>query len=210
MYKRQVVSSEPAVCAAADLLVLPGSRATVSDLAWMRSRGLDAVVAARHDAGRPTLGICGGFEMLAGTIDDDVESGAGLVRGLGVLPVDVRFAADKVTRRSTHQWRGLDVPGYEIHHGVCLPTGPAEPFLDGVAVGATFGTMLHGALEGDAFRLAFLAEVADLAGRDWRPSARCSRRGSAFTAARRTGRGKGSSARTSTMPKRPAGSLGSG
>ena len=168
------VTTDPAVCAAADLLVLPGSRSTVDDLAWLRARGLAEVVAARHAAGRPTLGICGGYEMLAGTIHDEVESGVGSVPGLGVLPVDVTFGP-KTTARTTHRWGGLEVTGYEIHHGVCAPTpgGPrdSEPFLDGVAVGATFGTMLHGALEDDAFRGAFLTRVASLAGSGWRPDA---------------------------------------
>ncbi len=168
---RVTVTTSPVACAASDLLVLPGSRATVADLRWLRDRGLDAAVAARHAAGRPTLGICGGYEMLARTIEDDVESGEGVVAGLGVLPVDVRFAAAKVSTQATYRWAGLEVGGYEIHHGVCVPTGPVEPFLDGCSSGATYGTMLHGALEDDAFRAAFLTRVAELTGRPWRPAA---------------------------------------
>ena len=70
----------------ADLVVLPGSRATVADLAWLRERGLDAAITARARAGRPVLGICGGYQMLADRIDDRVESRLGLVNGLGLLP----------------------------------------------------------------------------------------------------------------------------
>lgn len=167
------VTTDAAACEAADLLVLPGTRATVDDLAWLRDRGIGEVVARRDAAGRPTLGICGGYEMLAATLDDPVESGAGEVAGLGVLPVRVRFTDAKVTARATHRWAGLDVAGYEIHHGRCdaLPDAapPPEPFLDGYRSGATFGTMLHGAFEDDAFRAAFLAEAAALAGSPWRP-----------------------------------------
>ncbi len=166
-----VVTADAGVAASADLLVLPGTRATVHDLGWLRDRGLATVVAQRHAAGRPTLGICGGYEMLAETIDDPVESGAGAVAGLGVLPVTVAFADEKITGRPTHRWAGLPVTGYEIHHGVCTPREGArvEPFLDGCRVGPTFGTMLHGALEDDAFRAAFLSEVARTTGSGWRP-----------------------------------------
>jgi len=164
------VTTDPAVAASADLLVLPGSRSTVGDLAWLRARGLDAVVHARHAAGLPPLGVCGGYELLAGALPAEVESGAGSVPGLGVLPVDVVFG-EKTTARTTHRWAGLEVEGYEIHHGHCTPTAPADGFLDGCRVGATFGTMLHGALEDDAFRHAFLGHVASLAGRVWQPDA---------------------------------------
>lgn len=163
-----VVTADPQVAASADLLVLPGTRATVADLAWLRARGLADAVAARHAAGRPTLGLCGGYQMLARTIDDDVESGAGRVSGLGLLPVDVTFGP-KVLGRPTHTWRGLDVAGYEIHHGVCREYEAAEAFLGGVRVGATHGTLLHGAFENDAFRRAFLGAVAAATGSDWVP-----------------------------------------
>lgn len=165
------VSTDPDACAAADLLVLPGSRSTVTDLAWLRARGMAAVVRARHEAGRPTLGICGGYEMLAVTIDDEVESGAGTVPGLGVLPVEVTFGP-KITARSRFAWREHQVDGYEIHHGACRITGPVdEDFLDGVRVGATCGTLLHGALEDDGFRNAFLGWVAQTTGSAWVPDA---------------------------------------
>ncbi len=165
------VTADPAVCESADLLVLPGTRSTVADLAWLRERGIAAAVVARHSRGRPTLGICGGHQMLATTIDDEVESGAGSVPGLGLLPVRVGFTDAKVTRRAVHRWGALTVTGYEIHHGHCrlLPDADAEPFLGGYRSGATFGTMLHGAFEDDAFRTAFLTFVADLAGSRWRP-----------------------------------------
>jgi adenosylcobyric acid synthase len=164
----------PAELADADLVVLPGSRATVADLAWLRERGLAAAIADRARGGRPVLGICGGYQMLAGRIDDPVESRLGEVEGLGLLPVRVRFGADKKLGRPAGRALGAPVAGYEIHHGVAEVTDPSgrgsEPFLDGCRSGAVWGTSWHGALENDQFRRAFLAEVAALAGRDFTPA----------------------------------------
>ena len=163
-------ATSPADLADADLVVLPGSRATVADLAWLRDRGLAAAVAERARAGCPVLGICGGYQMLAGQIDDPVESGRGTVDGLGLLPVRVRFGAEKILGRPRGRALGAPVAGYEIHHGVAEVTDPAaESFLDGCRRGAIWGTSWHGVLENDEFRRAFLAEVAALAGRDFTP-----------------------------------------
>ena len=87
--------TRPAGLESADLAVLPGTRSTVADLAWLRARGLDVALQRRAAAGRPVLGICGGYQMLAAEIVDDVESRAGAVPGLGLLPVRVRFAPEK-------------------------------------------------------------------------------------------------------------------
>jgi adenosylcobyric acid synthase len=163
-------ATTPEELADADLVVLPGTRATVADLGWLRATGLaDAVV--RHAAtGRAVLGVCGGHQMLARTITDDVESRAGTVPGLGLLPADVRFAREKTLGRPEGTAFGQPVRGYEIHHGVVTvdwlsSDPPAEPFLDGARAGSVFGTTWHGALEVDGFRRAFLAEVARVAGR---------------------------------------------
>ncbi len=179
-----LVTDDPRDCAAADLLVLPGTRSTVGDLAWLRERGIADVVERRATAGRPVLGICGGYQMLAGTLSDDVESGSGTVPGLGLLPVDVRFGKDKVLRRPSGTWRGHPVSGYEIHHGKVVLEGwspflrpnlggqygwTPEPFLGGWRVGQVWGTLWHGALECDDFRRNWLAEVAAGTGRQWRP-----------------------------------------
>ncbi|HEX8092753.1 cobyric acid synthase [Jatrophihabitans sp.] len=165
----------PAEVAAADLAVLPGSRATVADLAWLRDQGLTAALAGRAEQGRPVLGICGGYQMLARTIVDEVESGAGAVRGLGLLPVMVRFQQEKILGRPTGTALGAEVTtGYEIHHGISslLPSqsSDAEPFLDGYRVGAVWGTTWHGAFDSDEFRRRFLSQAAELAGRDFTPA----------------------------------------
>ncbi len=159
----------PADLLDAHLVVVPGTRATVSDLAWLRSRGLADALVDRAAAGRPVLGICGGYQMLAREIRDDVESRAGVVRGLGLLPGDVVFAPEKTVGRVRGEAYGHPVTGYEIHHGVVRVDAGAEPFLDGCRSGAVWGTTWHGALESDAFRRAFLGEVAAVAGTDWRP-----------------------------------------
>lgn len=164
------LTADPDTVAAADVVVLPGSRATVDDLAWLRARGLDTALAARAAAGKPVLGICGGYQMLAESIVDDVESGAGEVPGLGLLPARVTFAEEKVLARPAGEWRGTRVDAYEIHHGSVTATAPLESFLDGYRVGAVWGTLWHGAFENDAFRRAWLAEAAAQAGVAWTPS----------------------------------------
>jgi adenosylcobyric acid synthase len=161
-------ATSPAELADADLVVLPGTRATVADLGWLRERGLAAAVTERARRGRPVLGICGGYQMLASEIDDPVESGAGVVAGLGLLPVRVTFGADKVLARPSGTGYGAEVRGYEIHHGVAeVAEGRAEPFPGGCRTVAVWGTTWHGTLESDEFRRAFLTEVAALAGRDF-------------------------------------------
>ncbi|BCJ34416.1 hypothetical protein Athai_19190 [Actinocatenispora thailandica] len=159
----------------ADLIVLPGSKATVADLEWLRERGLDAPIRAHAAAGRPVLGLCGGYQMLGALIDDPVESGRGQVDGLGLLPVHVRFVADKKLGRVAGTALAAPVRGYEIHHGraevgydahVTPLITDAAGAPEGCRSGAVFGTHWHGAFDGNEFRRAFLAEVARLAGRD--------------------------------------------
>jgi adenosylcobyric acid synthase len=164
------MTADPDELAAADLVVLPGSRSTLTDLQWMRSHGLDVAVLERARHRRPVLGICGGYQMLARTITDDVESGAGAVTGLGLLPADVRFAREKTLGRPSGEALGEVVHGYEIHHGVVTVDDGAEAFLDGARSGAVSGTTWHGALENDGFRRAFLTEVARTSGRRFVPA----------------------------------------
>ncbi|GIM96957.1 cobyric acid synthase [Paractinoplanes toevensis] len=162
---------EPGDIADADLVVLPGSKATVSDLGWLREHSLDQAIRQHAAAGKPLLGICGGFQMLARRIDDEVESGLGTVDGLGLLPVDIAFAQRKTLARPAGVGLGAPVRGYEIHHGYVV-AGTAEPLLhyadgrpEGAVAGNVFGTHWHGAFENDEFRRRFLVEAARLAGR---------------------------------------------
>lgn len=159
-----VFVSDPRGLDDADLVVLPGTRATIADLTWMRARGMDRAVVAHASAGKPVLGICGGFQMLGTVIRDPdaIEGESGQADGLGLLDVVTTFAADKVLRLSRGEGLGASASGYEIHHGRVTRGGGAEDFPGGARAGSTFGTMWHGALEGDAFRAAFLRDTLDL------------------------------------------------
>ncbi|SOD74484.1 adenosylcobyric acid synthase (glutamine-hydrolysing) [Jatrophihabitans sp. GAS493] len=158
----------PEALSDADLVVIPGTRATVEDLQWLRRRGLDTALARRSAGGGPILGVCGGYQMLAAEIVDEVESRAGTVSGLALLPTRVRFAKTKTLGRPAGTAYGLPVLGYEIHHGITEVYG-GDRFLDGCRVGSVWGTTWHGVLENDQFRRAFLQEVAALTGSSYRP-----------------------------------------
>jgi len=86
-----------------DLIIIPGTKSTLADLHWLRERGLERVIRAARERGTPILGICGGFQMLGRRISDahGVESSAGEMAGLELLPFDTAFAGDKVTRTVT-------------------------------------------------------------------------------------------------------------
>jgi adenosylcobyric acid synthase len=166
----------PADVERADLVLVPGTKATVEDLERLRAGGLDAALARRAAAGDPILGVCGGYQMLGEAIEDEVESRRGTVAGLGLLPVRTRFAPGKHLRRvagTVALAGGAPATGYEIRHGepsrhggeAMIDDGSAEG--EGCAVGAVLGTSWHGLLEGDAVRRGLLAWVAARRGRRW-------------------------------------------
>lgn len=159
-------ATEASRLADADLVVLPGTRATVSDLAWLHRTGLaDAVVAHAH-AGRPVLGICGGYQMLGATIADPDGVEGGDATGLGLLDLDIVFERRKHLARPRGVAWGEDVHGYEIHHGRVVRSGDPE-LIDGEGsdAGAVVGTHWHGLLENDGFRRLLLTRVAEQTGR---------------------------------------------
>jgi adenosylcobyric acid synthase len=161
----------PADVERADLVILPGTKATVEDLRRLEADGLDR---ALRERGGPILGICGGYQMLGTEIEDAVESGAGRVEGLGRLPVRTVFAHQKLLRQVTGTTRdGLPATGYEIRHGRVTRDG-GEPWIgdEGCVAGDVIGTSWHGLLEGDAVRRALLRWVAERRGRDWVPGTR--------------------------------------
>lgn len=156
-----------------DLVILPGTRATTDDLAWLRARGFEDALLRRVAQGRAVLGLCGGYQMLGRTIVDEVESSAGRVEGLGLLPVHTEFRREKVlTRTHAELDDGATVVGYEIHHGRVRVDGGAPLFADeGCAQGPVAGTLWHGLFENDQWRRAFLLDVARAAGRHFVPDA---------------------------------------
>jgi adenosylcobyric acid synthase len=157
--------------------VLPGTRATVADLAWLRAQKLESVIKDRAKRGQPVLGLCGGYQMLGARIVDPVESGyPEPVEALGLLPVVTAFMTSKVLGRPSGTapiFGDVAVSGYEIHHGRMMPYD-GEPLIkrddgddEGLRVGSVMGTVWHGALENDDFRRAVLNWVAELTGRDF-------------------------------------------
>jgi adenosylcobyric acid synthase len=170
--------THPAALGDPDLVILPGTKATVDDLAWLRSRGLDAAVAALAPS-TTVLGICGGYQMLGRTIDDPVESGAGAVEGLRRLPVATRFEPTKITRSRRGVALGCPVSGYQIHHGRTASEVPwvtlddewgRQPEGAADVDTAVFGTSLHGLFESDGFRTTFLDAVATRRHKSLKPS----------------------------------------
>jgi adenosylcobyric acid synthase len=174
-----------------DLIVLPGTKSTVSDLEWLRASGLLDMIRTRREARTPpvVLGICGGLQMLGHTIEDPVgvESPAPLVRGLGWLPLATEFRVKKTTRQRVGSGpTGSVVRGYEIRHGRTRPLEGWEEWLslDDASPGAAdpdvasatdrsgqiFGTSLHGLFEEDRFREEFLSGVAAARGKHWKSS----------------------------------------
>ncbi|HET7272982.1 MAG TPA: cobyric acid synthase, partial [Rubrobacter sp.] len=162
---------------AADLAVLPGTKATVDDLKLLRTRGLDHAFAERARRGMPTLGICGGYQMLGGRITDGVESAEAEAMGLGILPIETFFEEEKVLGRTegrASRFGDSEVSGYEIHHGRVRRRGGEPLFEDGddtegCLTGTILGTSWHGVLESDGFRRALLLWVAGERGLDWWP-----------------------------------------
>jgi adenosylcobyric acid synthase len=156
----------------AALVVLPGTKATIADLAFLRAQGWDVDLQAHVRRGGRVLGICGGYQMLGRTISDPagVEGVAGTVDGLGLLPVDTVIDADKRTRPISG-WLvhgGGAFAGYEIHAGVTTVDRAAAPllrFADGSPDGAVAhdrriaGCYVHGLFDHPQARACLLAEI---------------------------------------------------
>jgi adenosylcobyric acid synthase len=153
-------AGDAADLADADVVVIPGSKATVADLAWLRERGLADAIVAHARLGKPVLGVCGGFQMLCQGIDDTVESRAGRVDGLGLFDADIEFASEKVLRH--HE---APMYGYEIHHGRLSRSTEDDWLGVGIRSGAVYGTHWHGLLDNDDVRRQWLTAAAAAAGR---------------------------------------------
>ena len=151
--------------------ILPGSKSTVGDLAFLRTQGWDIDIKAHVRSGGHVLGLCGGYQMLGRTIADPegIEGPATTVEGLGLLDIATVMIADKSTRlvRGIHCATGTAIEGYEIHLGRSEGRDCERPVvtIDGrpdgasTADGRVQGTYVHGLFTGDAFRKAWLAHL---------------------------------------------------
>jgi len=156
----------------ADLIIIPGSKATRADLAALRQQGWDIDILAHHRAGGRVLGICGGYQMLGRTIADPhgIEGAPGRSDGLGLLDVETVLTPVKQLRvEQAHDARsGLPIAGYHMHMGETAGADRTRPFAhvadepEGAisADGLVSGTYLHGLFAADAFRRSFIGNVA--------------------------------------------------
>jgi len=172
-------AEKPEELANADLILLPGTKNTIEDLMTLRNRGLDAPIIRHARKGGVVIGICGGYQMLGNTLRDPghVESRVPEVAGLGLLDMEVTFAAEKRTAQSTGTiecpsgWlkdlSGMLLDGYEIHAGhnafgrECVPWLTIGGETDGVCnpAGNVIGTYLHGIFDDGQFFSALAARI---------------------------------------------------
>jgi adenosylcobyric acid synthase len=153
------------------MVILPGTKSTRGDLAFLRAQGWDVDLHAHVRRGGKVLGICGGYQMLGHTIDDrgGLDGASGRDRGLGLLNVETRMASDKTLSKVTavHCASGAQIDGYEIHIGQTAGPDCTYPFstVNGIADGAQTkdgqiaGTYLHGLFSNDVFRAAWLKSI---------------------------------------------------
>ncbi|MCH7737131.1 MAG: cobyric acid synthase, partial [Chloroflexi bacterium] len=172
-----------------DLVIIPGTKTTIPDLAWMNERGLSQAVKDLHGGGAAVLGICGGYQMLGTKVSDPehIESSITDLDGLGLLDLTTTFEGSKETHRISGRVvadtgllagaSGMPVKGYEIHMGRTVGEGYSPPFriedradapvtaegeLEGAldASGSVMGTYIHGLFHNGELRGAMLRELA--------------------------------------------------
>jgi len=151
-----------------DLVIIPGSKSTIADLAAIRREGWDIDLAAHARRGGAIVGLCGGYQMLGRAVHDPegLEGEPGTVAGLGLLDVETTLIADKTLTRvsGSHVASGAQISGYEIHLGKTEGPDRRQPFAmigdnpEGAVSrdGRIIGTYLHGCFSSDAFRTTFL------------------------------------------------------
>ena len=166
-----------------DLIVLPGTKSTIADLLWLRQSGLEAAVKKRSASGTPVCGICGGYQMLGRRITDSCGAeGGGSVEGMGLLPMETDFAAEKHRTRVSgavihsgelRELEGVSLEGYEIHMGVTTLLPGAQPLVqldsgavDGCVSGRVWGSYLHGFFDTESCRRAVLRMLCRRKGMD--------------------------------------------
>ena len=179
----------PAQLGRPDLVIIPGTKTTIPDLAWMNERGLSQTIKDLHDGGAAVLGICGGYQILGTKVSDPehIESSITELDGLGLLPLSTVFQGSKETHRVRGKVvaaigllagaSGMPVQGYEIHMGRTVTEGTPYPFriedradipvteadsLEGAlsSSGSVLGTYIHGLFQNAGLRGAMLQELA--------------------------------------------------
>ena len=154
----------------ADIVILPGSKATIADMAFLRAQGWDVDILAHHRRGGAVMGICGGYQMLGRSIADPlgIEGTPGAIAGLGLLDVETTLTQDKALRTVTGAALGAGFSGFEMHMGVTKGPDTARAFamLDGDRMdgatsfdGRVMGTYCHGLLSEPGFRAALLESI---------------------------------------------------
>jgi adenosylcobyric acid synthase len=158
-----------------DAIILPGSKNVIFDLQFLKSSGFFTAIPRWHQQGTEIVGICGGYQMLGRIIHDpyQIESTAGSIDGLGLLPMETVIEKDKnlLRRQGVHSRSGFAVHGYEIHHGI---SSTSENFVftyaDGGgcgqsdATGRAWGGYLHGMFDSDEFRRWFIDKLREAKG----------------------------------------------
>jgi adenosylcobyric acid synthase len=154
----------------ADLVILPGSKATIADLTALRKAGFDIDIAAHLRRGGTVIGLCGGYQMLGRTIrdPDGIEGPPGVAQGLGLLDVETVLSDEKRLEPVRGDTGGIPFLGYEMHMGLTAGPDCARPFArscDGAPEGAVsadgrvIGTYIHGLFGNDSQRAAWLARL---------------------------------------------------
>jgi adenosylcobyric acid synthase len=151
------------------LLIIPGSKSTISDLAALRANGWHIDITAHVRRGGHLLGLCGGYQMLGRIIHDPegLEGPPGSIEGLALLDVESTLTPDKTVTptQARHVPSGENITAYEIHLGKTSGPDCASPFAqtergpDGAVSGKVIGTYLHGCFAADGFRKAFLSSL---------------------------------------------------
>ena len=127
----------------ADIIILPGTKATLDDLLELRRNGCAQAIQRAHRDGKMVIGICGGYQMLGQTVNDPegIEGSITSLPGLGLLPIQTTMTPEKTTRQVTFQFEGQECKGYEIHQGI---SDTEEAILQ---TDHCIGTYIHGFLD---------------------------------------------------------------
>lgn len=155
-----------------DLIVLGGTKNTIADMKWLNETGLKSAIQKLAKKGTEIFGICGGYQLMGDSITDSegVENGIGSIEGLGLLPVETEFYAEKTTRQvMAVAYNGEKITGYEIHQGKTNVNGgkafsEIESKKEGCVFNNCIGTYIHGVFDETGFRESYIKKIFDKKG----------------------------------------------